>query len=79
VEESLRTALAGLGPKPTYEHHARFSLNVKYKARKFIVHAVNMTGQYSEKAHEEYGPSLSGFMLNIQVQSAGLENQAVVP
>ena len=79
VEESLRTALADLSPKPTYEHHSRGSLTVKYKARKFIVHGNTKIGKFSEKAHETDGPSYRGFILTVRIQGAGIINQAMVP
>jgi hypothetical protein len=79
VEESLRTVLADISPKPTYEHHSSGSLTVKYKARQFMLHGSSKTGQFSEKAKETVGPSYLGFVLNIHLQGAGLVNQAGVP
>ncbi len=80
AEESLRAALVDIDPRPSFEYpkHAK-SLFVKYRTRKFMIHNGSMTGEYSEKAHEEEGPSYRGFMLKVHLQKAVAVNQAVVP
>jgi hypothetical protein len=80
VEKALRSALADLDPEPSFEYpRDTKSLVVKHQTRKFMIHSVSMIGKYSQKVHEEDGPSYKGFMLRLHLQKAGFVNQAVVP
>jgi hypothetical protein len=82
AEKAIKSSLAISDPNLmlTFEYpkHSK-SLVVKYKTRKFMIHSGSKIGRYSEKAHEEEGPSYQGFLLSLHLQKKGTVNQAVVP
>jgi hypothetical protein len=82
AEKAIKSAVAISDPNLmlTFEYpkHSK-SLVVKYKTRKFMIHSGSKIGKYSEKAHEEEGPSYQGFLLRLHIQKKGTVNQAIVP
>jgi hypothetical protein len=82
TEKAIKSAVAISIPnlKLTFEYpkHSK-SLVVKYKTRKFMIHSGSKIGRYSEKAHEEEGPSYQGFLLSLHLQKKGIVNQVVIP
>lgn len=80
VEERLRPALAGLTPSPTVEYpEYSQSLLVCYRPQKFLVHGRSKSGEWSTNVVEQIGPSFTGFVLRVHLQSLGLVNQLVTP
>jgi hypothetical protein len=54
-------------------------LRVRYRTQKFMVHGRNKTGEFSEKAQEEEGPRLHGFLLQIDYHPERPIRALVVP
>jgi len=55
------------------------TLTVNHVTQKFKIHARNKRGDFSETAHEEIGPSSTGFILKAQLRPRGEVYQAVTP
>jgi hypothetical protein len=54
-------------------------LRVSFRTQKFMVHGRNRAGEFSEKAHEEEGPRLRGFLLQINYHAERPIRALVVP
>ena len=80
VEERIRPVLAGLNPPPTVEYSEQSqSLMCRYRPQKFLVHGRSKAGGWSTNVFEEIGPSVTGFVLWVNLQRLGEVNQAVTP
>jgi hypothetical protein len=80
VEERIGSVLAGLNPPPTVEYPEQTqSLVFRYRPQKFLVHGRSKAGGCSTNVFEEIGPSVTGFVLRVNLQRLGEVNQAVTP
>jgi len=80
VVAGLQPVLQGLDPKPSVEFpDYTTSLRVTYLPQKYMIHGRSKTGEVSTNAHEEIGPSFSGFVFWAQLQPKGTVNQTDTP
>ncbi len=80
LEQRLKPILADLKPTPTIEYPEYApSLVVRYQPQKFLVHGRNPAGAWSTNVEEQIGPSFTGFVLKIHLQSLGEVNSAKTP
>jgi hypothetical protein len=80
LELRLKPVLAGLNPPPTFRYvEPGRSLEVSYRAQKFVVHPQVQTGQWSTNVIERVGPSAAGFILTAHLQPLGTVNESVTP
>jgi hypothetical protein len=78
VEQALSPVLETLDPKIEVEFRDR-SLIATFLPQSFKIHGRTKSGAIDEKAHDEIGPSVKGFILKVHLQPLGDENQAVTP
>jgi len=79
IENQLKTVLSKLGNEVTFKNLDSESFEISYHTRKFIVHSGTMIGKFSENTIEQTGPDYDGFKLWVQLQNAGVVNQAETP
>lgn len=79
VVAALQPITATLSPAPEVKPDGPSSVKVSYRTQTFKVHGGSMTGEFSKEAHEEVGPTFTGFVLFVDVQKKGEVNQAATP
>lgn len=55
------------------------SLTISYNTMAYQIHATDKTGAISETSHEEIGPKVNGFILNVVFQKGPYRGAAVLP
>lgn len=77
---ALQPVLNRLDPKPTMEYpdHTA-SLVVTYLPQTYTIHGRSKTGDISVNIRDQVGPSSTGFVLRVHLQSKGEVNQASTP
>jgi hypothetical protein len=77
---ALQPVLDRLDPKPTMEYpdHTA-SLVVTYLPQTYKIHGRSKTGEVSVDVRDQVGPSSTGFVLRVHLQSKGEVNQASTP
>jgi hypothetical protein len=78
VEKVLNPILEAVDPKIKIEFRDQ-SLVATHLTQNFKIHGRNKRGDFSEKAHDEIGPSSTGFVLKAQLRPLGEVTQAAIP
>jgi hypothetical protein len=78
VEKALKPIFEAVEPRIKIEYRDQ-TLEATHLTQKFKIHQRNKRGDFSETAHDEIGPSSTGFVLRAHLQPRGEVNQAVTP
>jgi hypothetical protein len=80
LEVRLKPVLEGLKPPPVFRYlEPGQSLEVSFRAQKFLVHPQAKPGQWSTNLVERVGPGATGFILWARLQPLGTVNESVMP
>lgn len=80
VAHALQPLLEPLDPKPKISFPgSSAALVIAYQTQTYKIHSIQMDGEVLPKAHDELGPGYMGFLLVINLQDAGVMNQAFTP